>query len=113
MAERKFPTEVLPNNELWHRGGKQSQKRPVNLTDTQKVNVALCDGSKKGHKCKNPVYVCSQCGNYGCVQEVAEKCSKQGFKNDHCLYCGAADTRIPVMEGQLPGIVAEWEAKNI
>ena len=113
MAGQKSPKEVLPNNELWHRGGKLNEKRPVHLTDEQKAHIAACDGAKKNHKCKNPIYVCSACGNYGCAQEVADKCSKQGFKNDHCLYCGAADTRIPVMESELAGVMAAWEARNL
>jgi hypothetical protein len=113
MAERKFVKEVLPNNELWRRGGKLNQKRHIELTDEEKANIAECDGIKHEHKCKNPTFRCSKCGNYGCSQEVPEKCTKQGFKNDICLNCGAAGTRIPVMKEELAAFVEAWEKQQI
>jgi hypothetical protein len=43
MAERNFNKEVLPNNELWRRGGKLNQKRHIELTEEEKANIAECD----------------------------------------------------------------------
>ena len=79
------------------------------MNDEEKALVAKCDGLKQQHPCKNPVFRCTECGNYGCVQEVAEKCTKQGFKNDKCLHCGALNTKIPVMKNDLEKFIAEWE----
>ena len=79
------------------------------MNDKEKALVAKCDGLKQQHPCKNPVFRCTECGNYGCVQEVAEKCTKQGFKNDKCLHCGALNTKIPVMKNDLEKFIAEWE----
>lgn len=101
--------KVFPNNTRWERNGRLNQKRHIDMTDEEKSNVAKCDGLKQQHPCKNPVFRCSECGNYGCAQEVAEKCSKQGFKNDKCLHCGAMNSRIPVMQEDLDTFVQEWE----
>lgn len=105
--------EVYPFNKYWQRGGKLNQKRTVELSDEEKAKIATCTGTKSSHPCKNPVFRCSVCGNYGCAQEVAEKCTAQGFKNDKCLNCGSVDTRIPVMEDELARFIEEWEKKDI
>lgn len=105
--------EISPNNKFWLRGGKLNQKRHVELTEEEKKHVALCDGIKAGHPCKNPVFRCNQCGNYGCAQPVADKCTKQGFKGDKCLHCGSTDSMIPIMEDELNKYVEEWERKDI
>ena len=105
--------EVNPNNELWRRGGRLNQKRHIELTDKEKENIAKCSGIKADHPCKNPVFRCKECGNYGCAQEVAEKCTAQGFKNDKCLNCGATDSRIPVMEDELEKFIEEWEKNDL
>lgn len=105
--------EVYPFNKYWQRGGKLNQKRTVDLSEEEKAKIAKCTGTKSSHPCKNPVFRCSECGNYGCAQEVAEKCTAQGFKNDKCLNCGATDTRIPVMEDELAKFIAEWEKQDI
>ena len=105
--------EVFRNNELWHRGGKLNQKRHLEMTEEEKANVAKCTGIKKDHVCKNPMFRCSECGNYGCDQEVAEKCTDQGFKNDICLQCGSTGTRIPIMKEELEKFKAEWEKNDI
>jgi hypothetical protein len=55
MPARKFTKEILPNNDLWHRGGKLNQKRHIELTEEEKAKVAECDGIKHEHKCKNPI----------------------------------------------------------
>lgn len=112
MPGRKFTKEILPNNDLWHRGGKLNQKRHIELTEQEKANIAECDGIKHEHKCKNPTFRCSKCGNYGCSQEVPDKCTKQGFKNDICLNCGATGTRIPVMKDELAAFVEAWEKQQ-
>jgi len=93
--------EIFPNNKSWHRGGSLSQKRHVEMTEEEKTHIAKCEGIKNNHPCKNPVFRCEKCGNYGCAQEVADKCTNQGFKNDKCLKCGALESRIPVMEEDL------------
>jgi len=77
--------EVFDNNKLWERGGKLNQKRHFELTEDEKANVALCKGNKNNHPCKNPIFRCLKCGNYGCDQIVADKCDAQAFKNDKCL----------------------------
>ncbi len=82
------------------------------MTEDEKTDVARCDGIKSEHKCKNPVFRCAACGNYGCAQEVADKCSKQGFKNDKCLQCGTVGSRMPVMEKEYDGVVSNWETKD-
>lgn len=101
--------KVLPNNKQWLRGANMSQKRHMDMTDAEKANIATCTGNKEEHLCKNPVFRCVECGNYGCDQEFAAKCSAQGFKNDKCLHCGAVGTRIPVMKNEFAECVAEWE----
>ncbi|MEQ8153701.1 MAG: hypothetical protein ABRQ25_02230 [Clostridiaceae bacterium] len=101
--------EVFPNNKLWRRGGHLNQKRHIDMTEEEKTNVAKCTGIKASHVCKNPVFRCSECGNYGCDQEVADKCTAQAFKNDKCLQCGSVGTRIPVMKDELDKFIAEWE----
>ena len=105
--------EVYPNNKYWQRGGRLNQKRSVDLSEKERENIAKCEGIKSSHPCKNPVFRCSVCGNYGCAQEVAEKCTEQGFKNDKCLNCGAVDSRIPVMENELARFIEEWEKQDI
>ena len=104
--------EVFPNNELWHRGGKLNQKRHIDMTEEEKAHVATCKGIKATHPCKNPVFRCSKCGNYGCAQEVFEKCTEQGFKNDQCVHCGSTGTRIPVMIDELEHYMSEWEKEQ-
>jgi len=101
--------EVRLYNKFWQRGGRLDQKRSMDLSEEEKAKIATCDGIKSNHPCKNPVFRCSECGNYGCAQEVAEKCTKQGFKNDKCLHCGGVDTRIPVMADELAEFIAAWE----
>ena len=100
---------VFPNNKRWERGGRLNQKRHIEMNDKEKALVAKCDGLKQQHPCKNPVFRCTECGNYGCAQEVTEKCTKQGFKNDKCLHSGAINTQIPVMKDDLEKFIAEWE----
>lgn len=106
--------KVFPNNQLWHRGGARlNMKRHFDMTEEEKANVATCTGIKKEHVCKNPIFRCTECGNYGCSQDVVEKCTDQGFKVDICLHCGAADTRIPVMKEELDRFKSEWEKNDI
>jgi len=102
---------MVDNNKYWLRGGKLNQKRHLELTETEKANVATCKGIKNTHICKNPIFRCSKCGNYGCDQEVAEKCDAQAFKNDKCLQCGEVGSRIPVMKDELERFIAEWGKK--
>jgi len=105
--------ETNPMNKLWHRGGKLDQNVHIELTEKEKANIAKCDGIKNDHPCKNPIFRCKECGNYGCSQEVADKCTKQGFKNDKCLNCGATESRIPVMENELVAFIKEWEKNDL
>jgi hypothetical protein len=104
--------EVSPNNKFWFRGGKLNQKRHIEMTEEEKSHVAICDGIKAGHPCKNPLFRCTECGNYGCDQTVADKCTKQGFKNDKCLNCGTQGNRVPIMEDELSKYISEWESKD-
>lgn len=101
--------KVNPNNKFWMRGGQLQQKRYIDMTEEEKANVARCKGIKDSHPCKKPIYGCSECGNYGCDNEVVDKCTWQGFKNDKCLHCGSTGTRIPVMEKDLAKYIEEWE----
>ena len=86
-----------------------NQKRHLEMTEEEKARVARCDGIKHEQKCKNPVFRCSECGNYGCDQVVPDKCPAQGFKNGKCLHCGALETRIPVMEDELAEFKEAWD----
>lgn len=101
--------EIPPNNTSWKRGMRLNQKRHFEMTEEEKEKVARCTGIKAEHPCKNPVFRCTECGNYGCDQEVIDKCTAQGFKNDKCLNCGAVGTRMPVMEDELAQYVEAWE----
>ncbi|NTW71147.1 MAG: hypothetical protein HGA49_02780 [Eubacteriaceae bacterium] len=101
--------EVIPNNRRWMRGGHLNSKRIFELTEEEKAGISHCTGTKYEHPCKNPVFRCSECGNYGCDQEVPDKCTAQGFKNGKCMHCGVMDSRIPVMEHEFKKFVAEWE----
>lgn len=105
--------EVSRNNMLWRRGGKLNQKSHVEMTEEEKAHIARCSGIKADHPCKNPVFRCSECGNYGCSQEVLDKCTEQGFKNDKCLNCGSTDTRIPVMGEELEKFKEEWNKNDL
>lgn len=99
---------IFPNNKTWRRGGRLNQKRHIGMTEDEKTDVVKCDGMKSEHPCKNPVFRCKECGNYGCAQEVMDKCSKQGFKNDKCLHCGTVGSRIPVMKDEFVLVVSKW-----
>jgi hypothetical protein len=100
---------VLPNNKQWMRGGHINQKRLLSMNEDEKANVARCQGIKSEHPCKKPIFRCAECGNYGCDQEVVDKCTAQGFKNDKCLNCGVTGSRIPVMEKELANFKELWE----
>lgn len=102
---------VFPNNKFWLRGGHMNQKRHIDMTEEEKAHISRCTGKKGGtnHPCKNPMYRCTECGNYGCSQENLDTCSDQGFKNDKCLHCGATGTRIPIMENELAEYIAKWQ----
>jgi len=100
-------------NTLWHRGGRLNEKHHFELTDAERVHIAKCSGNKADHPCKNPVFRCKECGNFGCAQEVADKCTAQGFKGDKCLNCGTLDSRIPVMEDELAKFIEEWEKNDL
>ena len=90
-------------------GARLNQKHHLEMTEEEKALVARCDGIKHDHVCKNPVFRCTACGNYGCDQEVADKCAAQGFKNGKCLHCGATGTCIPVMKKELAGYKLAWD----
>src|SRR5450756_1488081 len=102
-------SRVFPNSKYWLRGGHMNQKRHLDMTEEEKANVVGCTGNKEGHPCKNPVFRCTECGNYGCDQVFSDKCSEQGFKNDKCLHCGTVDSRIPIMNEEFSEFVAQWE----
>ena len=101
--------EVPPNNTRWDRDGRRNEKYHFELSEEELTNIAACEGVKQEHPCKNPVFVCEACGNYGCAQEIAEKCTEQGFKNDKCLHCGKAGTRRPVMKNEFSALREKWE----
>ena len=105
--------EIFSNNQYWTRGGKLNQKRHIEMTEEEKEAVVKCDGIKSSHPCKNPTFKCKECGNYGCAQEVLDKCTKQGFKNDKCLQCGKVGSRVPVMEDQYDKVKNDWELCDI
>ncbi len=101
--------KIPPNNKLSLKGDNPVSKRHFEMTEEEKAKVVTCTGTKDNHPCKNPMFRCIDCGNYGCDQNVAEKCSAQGFKNDKCLHCGETGTRMPIMKGELEKYIAEWE----
>lgn len=92
--------EIIGNNKSWKRGGHMNQKRHFIMTDDEKSNIARCRGRKDDHPCKNPIFKCTECWNYGCDQEYTDKCSEQGFKNNKCLNCGVTGSRVPVMANE-------------
>lgn len=100
--------KVFPNNKYWLRREYINQKRHAELTEQERENIARCDGQKHTHPCKNPVFRCPECGNYGCDQATAELCTAQGFKNDKCLNCGVVGKSVPVMQDELDEFIAEW-----
>ncbi len=104
-------SKEIAKHKFWMRNAHINQKHFVDLTSAEKDRIARCDGKKDSHPCKNPVFRCTECGNYGCDQIVADKCSKQGFKNGKCLQCGAAGHLVPVMEDELAKFIAEWEVE--
>ncbi len=97
---------------LFKRGGQLNQKLHVDMTDDEKANIQLCPGDKNHHPCKNPVFRCTECGNYGCSQVMPEKCSDQGFKNDRCLHCGSSNNLLPVMKDEFAKLIEEWEKND-
>ncbi|MFA0815571.1 MAG: hypothetical protein ACC608_07250 [Anaerofustis sp.] len=103
---------VIPNYQHWIRGGKIDPKKHIEMTQEELKHVALCKGIKDTHPCKNPLYVCTACGNYGCSQETLDKCTEQGFKNDKCLHCGSVATRVPIMQEEFDEIMKAWENEN-
>ena len=103
----------LPDKKLWEELDVLNQKHHHELSEEEKKNVATCDGIKQSHICKKPVYRCSECGNYGCDQEVLDKCSKQGFKDWKCTHCGVVGHIYPVMKKELEGIMQIWEKNDI
>jgi len=100
--------QVSPEFKHWLRGNKLNQKRHLDMTEEEKANIALCTGTKAGHPCKNPMYRCTECGNYGCAQVEADKCTDQAFKNDKCLQCGAQGNRVPLLKHEVAEYVAKW-----
>ncbi len=99
----------FPETKFWLRSGHMNQKRHFDMTPEEKANVVNCHGIKEEHPCKNPVFRCTECGNYGCDQDFVDKCTEQGFKNDKCLNCGAVGTRIPIMKFEYSKYVEEWD----
>jgi len=81
----------------------------MDMSPEEKANIATCTGTKDSHPCKNPIFRCDACGNYGCDQEVLDKCTEQGFKNDKCLHCGSVGTRIPLMKQEMAEYITAWE----
>jgi hypothetical protein len=102
--------EITNKSSLWKRvSANGNHHHHLEMTEEEKAHVARCFGIRKDHPCKNPIYRCSECGNYGCSQIFNDKCSEQAFKDNICVNCKAADTRIPVMEKELAAYKAEWE----
>ena len=79
------------------------------MTEEEKANIARCDGEKDNHPCKNPVFKCTKCGNYGCDQEETDVCTIQGFKNGKCLHCRSQGTLAPVMNDEYDEVKKDWE----
>ncbi len=99
----------IAKHKFWMRNGHINQTHYLEMSEAEKVKIARCDGIKDNHPCKNPIFRCTECGNYGCEQTVIEKCTKQGFKNDKCLQCGKAGHMVPVLTDDLEKFIAEWE----
>lgn len=100
--------KISPENQRWFRMGKLNEKHHIDMTEEEKANIALCTGTKHTHPCKNPMFRCTVCGNYGCSQVEADKCTDQAFKNDKCLQCGAQGDRVPLMKDEVDEYVAKW-----
>ena len=101
--------EIFPDNKRWERTGRRSEQHRVDLSEEELANAARCEGIKQEHPCKNLVFVCEDCGNYGCAQETADKCTEQGFKNDKCLHCGKVGTRSLVMKEEFAAVREKWD----
>lgn len=79
------------------------------LSEAELAKVGRCIGVKEKHPCKNIMFVCLKCGNYGCDQLDIDKCSEQAFKNSRCLHCGSLDNMSPIMADELEKYKQEWD----
>ncbi len=98
--------------QYWMGNFYQHDKKHIGMTEEEKANVADCRGIKDDHPCKNPLFRCEKCGNYGCSQPITDKCTEQGFKGDKCLNCGSVGTRIPIMKDEYEKFVEAWDELN-
>ena len=103
--------EIFRKDKFLQKNRHLNQKLHMDMTEEEKAKVARCRGRKSGHPCKDPIFRCLECGNYGCTQDIIDKCPEQGFKNGKCLQCGAVDSNIPVMLNELDQVITEWEKK--
>jgi len=83
-------------SKYWLRNGRMNHKRFVEMEEEEIALIPRCTGEISGQPCRNHVFRCTVCGNYGCMHEMAEICSEQGFAKEACLNCGAADTYVPI-----------------
>lgn len=100
---------VFPNNKNTLKSKINARKHEADMTEEEKKNAASCRGMKQTHICKNPVYLCTECGNYGCNQNDIDVCTEQGFKNDKCMNCRVVGKIALIMESEYDEIRAEWE----
>lgn len=88
---------------------KHVHKATAELTEAELAKIGRCAGLKEKHPCKNMMFVCLKCGNYGCDQNDIEKCTEQAFKNGKCLHCGSVDTMSPIMADKIEQYKQDWD----
>lgn len=104
--------EIYRKDKLLRKSRHTNHKRHVDLTEEAKAKATRCKGDRNTHPCKDPVFRCTVCGNFGCSQDMLEKCSAQGFKNAKCLHCGSVDSDVPIMEDELDHVTSVWEKNH-
>lgn len=87
--------EIYRKDKLLRNKKNLSLGKSIELTEEEKAKVARCKGIRSTHPCKDPVFRCKICGNTGCSQVLADKCSSQGFKNAKCLNAERWTARAP------------------
>jgi len=102
-------TNVSSSGRKFLRIDKHIHKNAAELTEAELAMVARCTGIKEKHPCKNMMFVCLKCGNYGCDQADIDKCSEQAFKNSKCLHCGSVDTMSHLMADKLEQYKQDWD----
>ncbi|HWQ88496.1 MAG TPA: hypothetical protein VN374_00810 [Desulfitobacteriaceae bacterium] len=91
MSRRFFKSKY------WLGSGRLNHKRYADMSEEELAYIVECPGEIDGRPCRKHTFRCTVCGNYGCVQDVPNICTEQGFEKEKCLICGVANSRIPIL----------------